>query len=133
MDAYNDFSKYVNWQDTMKHFNLSEFDSPDFPNSGINMDKKFLLKIDTAREIAGVPFKITSGYRTKEQNEKVGGVIGSSHTKGHAADVHCNNSVSRFTIVNSLLKAGFNRIGIADTFIHVDDDPDKVTNVIWTY
>ena len=97
------------------------------------MDKKFLLKLEIAREIAGVPFKINSGYRTKEQNQKAGGVPNSSHIKGHAADIHCNNSVSRFTIVNALLKAGLNRIGIAETFIHVDDDPDKVTNVIWTY
>ena len=117
----------------MKYFNLSEFDSPDFPNSGINMDKKFLLKIDTAREIAGVPFKITSGYRTKEQNEKVGGVENSSHIIGHAADIACSNSVYRFKIITSLLKAGFTRIGIADSFIHVDNDPSKSGNVIWTY
>jgi hypothetical protein len=31
------------------------------------------------------------------------------------------------------MKAGFNRIGIADTFIHVDNDPGKAENVIWTY
>ena len=117
----------------MKYFKLYEFDSPDVPNSGVNMDGEFLLKLDKARDIASVPFKITSGYRTEDHNRKVKGVLGSSHTKGYAADIHCNNSVSRFTIVNALLQAGFNRIGIAETFIHVDNDPDKVKDVIWTY
>ena len=31
------------------------------------------------------------------------------------------------------MQVGFNRIGIADTFIHVDDDKDKSQQVIWTY
>ena len=29
------------------------------------------------------------------------------------------------TIISALLKAGFNRIGVAKSFIHVDDDPEK--------
>jgi hypothetical protein len=36
-------------------------------------------------------------------------------------------------IVGSLLEAGFNRIGIADTFIHVDNDPTKPEEVMWKY
>ena len=31
------------------------------------------------------------------------------------------------------MAVGFNRIGIAGTFIHVDLDFDKSQNVIWTY
>ena len=37
----------------MKNFSISEFDSPDVPNSGINMDKTFLQMLDDARGIAG--------------------------------------------------------------------------------
>lgn len=117
----------------MKYFKLSEFDSPDMVGSGEAMDKEFLSKLDQARSLCDIPFKITSGYRTEAHNLKVNGVSNSSHKKGYAADIHCNNSVSRFIIVNALLKVGLNRIGIADTFIHVDNDPDKVANVIWTY
>ena len=40
------------------------------------MDKAFLELLDQAREKAGVPFKITSGYRTKEWNLKAGGRVG---------------------------------------------------------
>ena len=57
----------------------------------------------------------------------------SSHLLGHAADISCTNSSQRHKIIKALLKVGFNRIGIADTFIHVDNDPNKPANVIWTY
>mgnify|MGYP003678992235 CR=1 FL=1 len=36
----------------MKYFTLQEFDSPDKPGSGKNMDKDFLEMIDCAREEA---------------------------------------------------------------------------------
>lgn len=117
----------------MKHFNISEFDSPDVIGSGEKMNKEFLNRLDLARELADTPFKITSGVRSEAHNKKVGGVSNSSHILGYAADVACNDSVSRFKILNALIKAGFNRIGIADTFIHIDNDPGKSENVIWTY
>ena len=55
----------------MKYFTLSEFDCPSLPNSGVNMDTDFLAKLEEARELANIPFKITSGYRTKEHNESL--------------------------------------------------------------
>jgi len=115
------------------HFSLSEFASPDLPDSGVNMDSEFLTKLDNARAIANIRFKITSGYRTKEHNAKVGGVADSAHLSGHAADIAATSGKERWTIVNALIRSGFNRIGIAKSFIHVDDDPSKPTNVIWTY
>ena len=117
----------------MKNFELYEFDSPDEPGSGSNMQKDFLDKLDAAREIANVPFVINSGYRSQARNKKVGGVKNSSHTTGWAADIACSNSRDRYITVNALMSAGFNRIGIGDTFIHVDCDPKKSENVMWTY
>lgn len=117
----------------MTHFTLSEFDSPDIPGSGEEMKSSFLRRLDEARELAGVPFKISSGYRTPEHNEAVGGVFNSSHTKGHAADIVIASSEHRYVIVRALIEVGFNRIGIANSFVHVDNDPAKTPNVIWTY
>ena len=117
----------------LKYFTLDEFSSPDLPNSGVNMDGDFLTMLDNARDIAQIPFKINSGYRTKERNEFVKGKPNSSHLKGKAADISCKGSRERWIILDSLIKAGFNRIGIADTFIHVDSDESKSQNVIWTY
>jgi uncharacterized protein YcbK (DUF882 family) len=118
----------------MKWFNYTEFDSPDAPGSGErHMDSDFLQMLDRARGLAGVPFKINSGYRTAGHNRKVGGVKASSHTLGLAADIHCSDSRNRAHIVSALMEAGFNRIGIAPTFIHVDNDPSKPEDVIWLY
>ena len=117
----------------MKYFEYEEFDSPDVQGSGQLMDPKLLNMIDEAREIYGKPIHVTSGYRTEAHNRKVGGVDSSSHLKGLAIDVACVRSDNRFKMLNALLEVGFNRIGVASTFIHVDIDKDKSQNVIWTY
>jgi len=118
----------------MRYFNYHEFDSPDAIGSGEQMmDEVFLEMLDKARHLAGIPFKINSGYRTPERNRLVGGKKTSSHLKGLAADIHCVDSRSRAYIIDGLIDAGFNRIGIAQTFIHVDDDPSKDADVIWLY
>lgn len=111
----------------MKHFAEEEF--KDFSK----MDKSFLKKLDKARGIAGIPFKLTSTYRSPAYNKKIGGVNGSSHTKGCAVDISCTRSRDRFIIITALLAVGFTRIGISDNFIHVDSDTTKANKVIWTY
>jgi|TARA_R110002110_G_scaffold376791_2_gene587208 zinc D-Ala-D-Ala carboxypeptidase len=121
----------------MKYFTLQEFDSPDKPGSGKNMDKDFLEMLDCAREEAQIPFKINSGFRTEAKNKEIYRLlrktpIKSSHLKGYAADIHCNNSQHRSIIVRALINVGFTRLGIAATFIHVDNDQDKL-DAIWLY
>lgn len=122
----------------MKYFTHKEFDSPLQEGSGTMMRADFLEMLDEAREIACVPFNITSGYRIPadiERLKKKGYKVSknSSHLKGCAADISVLDSKTRFKIIDALLSAGFSRIGIADTFIHVDNDPDKPQGVIWTY
>lgn len=97
-----------------------------------NMDANFLNKLDKARSIAGLPFNINSAYRGPDHPLSIKNPS-SSHIKGLAVDIKCTDSRTRFIIVDALIKAGFNRIGIADTFIHVDFDLDKSNKVIWTY
>ena len=121
----------------LNYFSLSEFDCPSLPNSGKNMDIQFLSKLEEAREIAGIPFKITSGYRTKEYNEDLlkrgyKASKNSSHLIGVAADIAVGSGNERYIILNALIRAGFKRIGVAKTFIHCDTDPNK-NNSVWTY
>ena len=116
----------------MLHFETQEFDCPTHPNSGINMDNAFLQMLDDARGIAGIPFNITSGYRTKNRNELVGGVKNSSHLTGKAADIAVGSGGERYVILNSLIKANFKRLGVAKSFIHCDNDDSKPDS-IWTY
>ena len=117
----------------MRHFNVSEFDSPDAPGSGSKMDTAFLVRLDELRDRCDFPFKVNSGYRTPERNEKVGGSPRSSHLKGIAVDIHCTESSKRHKIITEAIKMGFCRIGIANTFIHLDDDKEKSQDVIWSY
>ena len=120
---------------TIKYFNLSEFDSPDEVGSGDNMDIDFVRKLDEAREMAGIPFKVNSGYRTPNHNTKVGGVKDSSHIKIPccAVDIEAKDGKTRFLIISSAIKVGINRIGIGKNFIHLDSDKTKSQDVIWHY
>ena len=117
----------------LKYFDISEFDSPDEKGSGNYMDNGLLYKIDLLRERYGKPIRITSGYRTESHNAKVGGVSNSSHLQGLAVDIACTASRDRHDLLNEALKLGFNRIGIANTFIHIDVDPAKPSECIWVY
>ena len=97
-----------------------------------NMDLDFLAKLDKAREYANIPFVINSAYRSPTHPESIKNPK-SSHIKGLAVDIKTTNSRTRYRVLEALIKVGFNRIGIAKSFIHVDDDKDKTENVVWTY
>jgi len=114
-----------------KYFKLDEFKCPCCGENGIS--QHLVDKLDQAREIAGVPFFINSGYRCEVHNKKVGGSPTSSHLLGLAVDIRTNSSGQRFRILDSLLKVGFNRVGIGEHFIHCDIDKGKAENVCWTY
>ena len=96
------------------------------------MDRDFLAKLDDAREFAGIPFFINSAYRSPEHPESIKNPT-SSDIKGLAVDIRVRDSKTRYIVLDALMHVGFNRIGIADTFIHVDDDRNKACGVIWTY
>lgn len=116
-----------------KYFKLSEFTCLCCGKGSDIIKYTFVKKLDNARDIAGIPFKITSGYRCPLHNAEVGSKPTSSHIRGIACDIHVKGSVERFAIVNGLIKAGFTRIGIGKNFIHVDTDYKKPPYVIWTY
>jgi zinc D-Ala-D-Ala carboxypeptidase len=122
----------------MRWFNYSEFDSPDAPGSGNLMEQDFLEMLDEARTVAGIPFIITSGFRTQNHHDELTRrgyktAKNSAHLKGCAADILATTSRDRFLIVTALLEVGFDRIGIGDTFIHVDNDWEKNCALIWLY
>ncbi len=117
----------------MKHFKLEEFDSPDYPGSGVQMNKGFLETLDSMREVARIPFVITSGYRTPAHNRKVGGKSNSAHLRGYAADISAAQGFQKYAILQAALLLGIRRIGIGTNFVHVDMDPALPQPTIWTY
>lgn len=86
-------------------------------------------KLDAARTAAGIPFVITSGYRTVAENTAVGGVADSAHLTGAAADIACSDSVSRLAMLKAFLSVGFTRIEICPAHIHVDISTTLPQNV----
>lgn len=119
-----------------KNFQLSEFackcgcsQMPD-PNS---LEFKHLVcKLQTIRDECKFPLKITSGYRCQKHNKSIGGKSDSSHLVGLAVDIEIKNDYSRLIFLESAIKAGIKRIGIAKDFIHIDTNDTK-NNALWIY
>jgi len=113
-----------------KYFTMDEFNCKCGKN---NISLNLVKMLNKAREIAGIPFVITSGCRCEKHNKEVGGKANSEHLKGFAVDIACSNSRSRFLIEKALFIVGFDRIGEDDNFIHVGIDKTKDKNVKWRY
>ncbi len=112
-----------------KYFNLSEF--ADHYSNANKIEPSVVQRLDKAREIAGVPFVINSGYRDKNHPESLKNPT-SSHIKGLAVDI-ATTPETQDIIYNALKKAGFIRLGVGDDFIHADMDYDKDKYITWFY
>ena len=124
----------MNWSD-VKHFQSSEFDSPDEPGSAFkHMNLEFVKRLDELREKCGFPLIVTSGYRTEKHNAEIrDSVQGSAHCLGLAVDIACRTSRQRCILVRNAFEAGFTRIGVAHTFVHIDADETKALDELWLY
>lgn len=98
----------------------------------VKISQDLLWKLQAMRDKVG-PIEITSGYRCPEHNEEVSQIEKSAHTTGEAADLEIGGSEQRFSFIQAALEVEFTRIGVAETFIHVDVDMSKPQKVIWCY
>jgi len=113
-----------------KYFSIEEFDCKE---TGKNeMSTKFIHRLDELREKCGFPFTITSGYRAREHSAEAHKKTVGQHVLGVAADISVADGVQRRKIVEEALKMGFKGIGVARSFVHVDDRVSKL-EVMWTY
>lgn len=117
---------------TYKYFKLTESTGGGHTFSELHPDfRKFL---DDCRGLAGIPFIINSGFRTKSENNALTDAVSdSSHLSGIAADIKCLDSTSRWKIITAAQKLGCKRIGIGKTYVHLDMDILKEQEVIWHY
>lgn len=80
----------------MKWFSMNEFEChcgcrmPDSAKANIVALVEQVL--DPARERYGKPVCVNSGYRCARHNAAVGGVAGSQHMRGEAADICCDDN-----------------------------------------
>lgn len=113
----------------MEFFSHSEFDCKE---TGENkMQPEFLQRIDLLRKACGFPFVITSGYRSPTHSKEAHKPTPGTHAKGIASDIAVRNGAQRAKIVECAIALGFNGIGVAKSFVHVDTR--KGMRVLWCY
>lgn len=119
-DAVAMFPKPKRWQ----YFTESEVEG---------LVPEFVDWLDGVRHSCGFPFIITSGFRTPEQNKRIGGAPNSAHLRGLAVDLAITDSDKRYTLLKEALSANVPRIGIGETFVHLDIDTSLPQGVLWHY
>lgn len=97
----------------------------------VNMDH--VVRLQWARDVAGVPFNVISGCRCEAHNTDEGGTVMSDHLTGEGTDIETPNSNERFRVLEGLIIAGFRRIGIGRTFIHAGTAMHNPREVAWLY
>jgi len=120
---------------TARFFGEAEFQRLSVPCSLQDMQQSTMDMFDKAREIAGVPFVVTSAYRSSAHDKSRGRTGTGAHTLGMAMDIRARNPREMFLILFGLIMAGFKRIGInfASNFIHADNSPNHDQNVLFSY
>lgn len=96
--------------------------------SEVKIDTKLVSYLQTIRDHFGKSITITSGYRCSKHNKKVGGVSGSRHTKGQAADIVVSG-VTPAEVAKYAESIGIKGIGLYEAkdgnFVHVDTREKK--------
>ena len=87
-------------------------------------------RLDMLRTIYNIPMIITSGFRCKNYNVKVGGAKDSQHMLGRAVDIAIAEADKRHKLVASATQLGFS-VGIDGAFIHVDNRDGA--KLMWLY
>jgi uncharacterized protein YcbK (DUF882 family) len=117
-----------------KNFHLSEFQSKDgasFPDLVIENLKILAVQLQALRDHLGKPITITSGFRSKEHNLKIGGALDSFHVRGMAADIQVEgmtpqqvaDAIELLISQGKMLEGG---IGIYRSWIHYDHRGKKI-------
>ncbi len=106
------------------YFDSSEFASRDgavSPYGAMNVRPEVVEYLNRLRDAFGKQIMVNSGYRSIAHNEAVGGVPGSYHTKGLAADIRPADPSDLDELYEICDKTNRNGgVGHYDTFVHVD-------------
>jgi len=106
-----------------KFFSLYEFECPCCKRVMLSPD--LLTRLNHLRNIINRPIYINSGYRCKEENQRVGGVPGSYHLLGMAVDIHVQD-IGLSDLLIYAQEIEFNGIGFYENknFLHLDIRPE---------
>lgn len=115
-----------------KYFSNDEFLRCTPPCTMEDLSEELLDRLDVVRSLCGFPLIVNSAYRSFDYEQEMGRTGSSSHCKHLAVDIAVQSGEKRLKIVQNALRAGFQRIGIAQNFVHLDLDSDKPIS-IWLY
>ena len=122
----NDSKVKKSWE----FFERTEFSCPCCGRADIS--DELVNRLDYCRTLAGIPFRINSGFRCKQYNRKIGGKPRSAHIDGSAVDIKCPSGSIKATIVGSLFAGGIKRVGIYKNFVHADISKKLPYPMVWT-
>jgi len=113
-----------------KNFNRQEFDCNDGSAMPEEVEKNIIElaeQLQILRDHIGLPIRITSGYRSKEYNRRIGGVRNSMHVIGKASDLYMDGMSARELngVIIDLIRAGKMKEGgvglyVSQGFVHYD-------------
>ena len=102
------------------NFTVSEFACHDGSDK-ILIDDELVKLLQKIRNHFGKAITINSAYRTAAYNKKIGGVTGSQHTLGTAADITLGNIEPRAVAeYGEFLMPKSGGIGLYNGFVHID-------------
>jgi uncharacterized protein YcbK (DUF882 family) len=116
--------------DLTASFDKSEFTCKCGHCDGGLMAPAFMVRLEKLRNLFGKPIRINSGYRCVVHNKAVGGVGGSMHLLGRAADLAVSSDADRYQLLRLATGLGFGGVGILKDALHVDD---RDRQAAWTY
>lgn len=113
------FHNTVNHIKVAEYFYLDEFQCPCCLQ--VILHPLLLQKLNSLRNKIGNPIIVTSGYRCTVHNREVGGVKGSYHLFGMAADIYAPK-IALKELLKSAEEIGFSGIGYypENNFLHLD-------------
>lgn len=99
-----------------------------------SVDQATLNMAQAGRDILGHPLTVTSGGRCSHHPSERHRTTPADHQKQRAIDVAVNGA-TRGNVVDAGIKAGFNAIGVAKTFVHWGHRPESPPGhiVMWVY
>ncbi len=105
-------------ENKIRYFKFREF----VKEKGGFIDSDLVLKLERLREYCGFPLVITSGYRSQNRNQEVGGASGSYHLRGEAVDVSIKgfSPSMLYRLLRGAFVVGFGGIILYPFHVHLD-------------
>lgn len=92
----------------------------------------FMARLQRLRRELAEPLTINSGYRSKLHSVERSKPQPGTHTMGRAVDIAATGRL-QYRIIKLAPSMGFTGIGIAKTFIHLDDWDGGLRPNVWLY